>query len=288
LASGYVSPLVRKLAGEAGVSLDQVDGSGVGGRIRREDIAASKPAPSAQPQPAETPEEAAEKLARLKAIAAQSPAESAPALTQLTSVAEVDMSNVVELVDKVGERFAEREGVALGIEPFFVRAAAEALKAHPQFNAAIVADGATYYQQQNIGVTVDTASGPVVAVVHDAGAMGLAGLARSIAQVTARAQTGALLPDDLLGGTFTLTNPGGPDVMLGFPLVLAPQVAILSVGAITKRPVVVGIGIAVRSMAYLSLSYDSRLIDGTGAAKFLSTIRQRLETTSNFAGEIAL
>jgi len=277
---------VRKLAGEVGVSLDQVGGTGVGGRIRREDVLAAQGPASAQPQPAETPEEAAEKLARLRSVAAQSQVE-APALTQLTSVAEVDMSGLVQLVDKVAERFAAREGVALSIEPFFVRAAAEALKVHPQFNAAIVADAATYYQQQNIGVTVDTASGPVVAVVNDAGAMGMAGLARSIAQVTARAQTGALLPDDLLGGTFTLTNPGGPDVMLGFPLLLAPQVAILSVGAVTKRPVVVGDGIAVRSMAYLSLSYDSRLIDGTDAAKFLSTIKQRLETAS-FASEIDL
>jgi len=280
-AAGYISPLVRKIANDLGVDLGSVVGTGVGGRIRREDVVAAKqgPAPAAGATAAGD--------ARLRSVGADMSFAAAPALTQLTSVAEVDMSGVVQVIEKLSDRFEAREGVELSVSAFFVKAAAEALKIHPKFNSSILDDEVTQYKQQNIGITVDTSLGPVVPVLADAGALGLVGLARAIAQATARAQTGALLPDDLLGGTITLTNPGGPEIMLGFPLIQAPQVAILSVGAVTKRPVVVGDGIAVRSMAYLTLSYDSRLIDGTDAAKFLASIKHRLETTS-FEAEIAL
>jgi 2-oxoglutarate dehydrogenase E2 component (dihydrolipoamide succinyltransferase) len=265
LGAGYVSPLVRKLAQDIGVDLAGVKGTGVGGRIRREDVLAAKPVP-APATPAAAP--ASSDMPKLRAYSAG----------QLTSVAEVDLSYIVRVIDHLGERFLSREGIELTVTPFMVRAVAKTLQQYPQFNAAISGGEVTYFREENIGVTVDTASGPAVPVLNQAGTLGLTGLARAIAQVTARAQTGALLPDDLLGGTFTLTNPGGPDVMLNFPVIQAPQVAILSVGAVTKRPVVTDDAIAVRSMSYLALSYDSRLIDGTDAGKFLSAVKQRLES----------
>jgi 2-oxoglutarate dehydrogenase E2 component (dihydrolipoamide succinyltransferase) len=190
-------------------------------------------------------------------------------------------------VERGKRRFLEREGIELARDPFFALATVEALKANPVFNAAITEGDVTYYAQENLGVTVFTASGPLVPVIPDAGSLGLVGLARAIAGVQARAAGGALLPTDLQSGTFTMTAPAGPDLMLDFPIIEPPQVAVLSVGAVTRRPVVVGEGIAVRSTSYLALSYDSRLITPSDAAKFLGAIKTRLEE-SNFQAELGM
>ncbi|MDR2373304.1 MAG: 2-oxo acid dehydrogenase subunit E2 [Bifidobacteriaceae bacterium] len=274
---------MRKLAHEVGVDLAGVQGSGVGGRIRREDVLAAAAPPEPPTQAASAAE--LERLPRLRAIERQLHEVYQP--TQLTSVAEVDVTEVVRLIARGGRRFLEREGVELTADPFFARATVEALKANPVFNAAIVDGDVTYYAQENLGVTVFTPSGPLVPVVNDAGSLGLVGMARAIAGVKARAASSALAPSDLAAGTFTLTAPAGPDLMLDFPIIEPPQAAVLSVGAVTRRPVVVGEGIAVRSTSYLALSYDSRLITPSDAAKFLAAIKQRLEATG-FEAELGL
>jgi 2-oxoglutarate dehydrogenase E2 component (dihydrolipoamide succinyltransferase) len=280
----YITPLVRKLAHEVGVDLATVRGSGVGGRIRREDVLAAVPPPPAIPTSSSVPGEE-DRLPRLRAIERQLHEVYQPA--QLTSVAEVDVTEVVRLIARGSQRFLEREGIELTADPFFARATVEALKAHPVFNAAIADGDVTYYAQENLGLTVFTPSGPLVPVIADAGSLGLVGFARAIAAVKARAAGGALLPSDLAAGTFTLTAPAGPDLMLDFPTIDPPQVAVLSVGAVTRRPVVVGEGIAVRSTSYLALSYDSRLVTPSDAAKFLAAIKTRLET-GNFEAELSL
>jgi 2-oxoglutarate dehydrogenase E2 component (dihydrolipoamide succinyltransferase) len=283
-AAAYITPLVRKLAHEVGVDLSTVQGSGVGGRIRREDVlAAVPPAPQVPTAPTLPADE--DRLPRLRAIERQLHEVYQP--TQLTSVAEVDVTEVMRLIARGNRRFSEREGIELSPDPFFARATVEALKANPVFNAAIVDGDVTYYAQENLGVTVFTPSGPLVPVIGDAGSLGLVGFARAIAAVKARAAGSALLPSDLAAGTFTLTAPAGPDLMLDFPIIEPPQVAVLSVGAVTRRPVVVGEGIAVRSTSYLALSYDSRLITPSDAAKFLAAIKNRLETGS-FEAELSL
>jgi 2-oxoglutarate dehydrogenase E2 component (dihydrolipoamide succinyltransferase) len=282
--NSYVNPLVRKLAHEVGVDLATVRGSGVGGRIRREDVLAAVPPPPEVPVIATMPGDD-DRLPRLRAIERQLHEVYQP--TQLTSVAEVDVTQVVRLINRGRARFLEREGVELTPDPFFARATVEALKANPVFNAAIVDGDVTYYAQENLGVTVFAPSGPLVPVIADAGAFGLIGLAHAIAAVKARAAGGALLPSDLAAGTFTLTAPAGPDLMLDFPIIEPPQVAVLSIGAVTRRPVVVGEGIAVRSTSYLALSYDSRLITPSDAAKFLALIKQRLEA-GGFEAELSL
>jgi 2-oxoglutarate dehydrogenase E2 component (dihydrolipoamide succinyltransferase) len=282
--AAYVTPLVRKLAHEVGVDLATVHGSGVGGRIRREDVLAAVPPPPAVPTVASVPGDD-DRLPRLRAIERQLHEVYQP--TQLTSVAEVDVTEVMRLIGRGGHRFLEREGIELTADPFFARATVEALKANPVFNAAIVDGDVTYYGQENLGVTVSAPSGPLVPVISDAGSLGLIGLARAIAAVKARATGGALLPADLAAGTFTLTAPAGPALMLDFPIIEPPQVAVLSIGAVTRRPVVVGEGIAVRSTSYLALSYDSRLITPSDAARFLALIKQRLEA-GGFEAELSL
>jgi 2-oxoglutarate dehydrogenase E2 component (dihydrolipoamide succinyltransferase) len=289
-----VTPLVRKLATEVGVDLAEVRGSGVGGRIRREDVLAAvppppppAPAPVAEPTPAPAPAGAGARLPRLRAMTAERELHEVSHPTQLTSVAEVDVTEVSRLVERGGRRFLEREGIDLARDPFFALATVEALKANPVFNAAIVDGDVVYYGQENLGVTVFTASGPLAPVIPDAGSLGLVGMARAIAGVQARAAGGALLPADLAAGTFTITAPAGPDLMLDFPVIEPPQVAVLSVGAVTRRAVVVGEGIAVRSTSYLAVSYDSRLITPSDAAKFLGAVKARLETGA-FEAELAL
>jgi 2-oxoglutarate dehydrogenase E2 component (dihydrolipoamide succinyltransferase) len=277
--------LVRKLAADNGVDLAAVRGTGVGGRTRREDVLAAKPAPAAPIAPA--PGGADARLPRLRSITAEQMAQPQGAVAQRSSVAEVDVTHINKLIYRSKEKFLAREGVELTFTPFFALATVEALKANPTFNAAILGDDVTYYAQENLGITVFTPSGPIIPVVNDAGSLGLTGLARAIAGVTARASGGALLPDDLLGGTFTLTAPGGQDLMLDFPIVTEPQVAILSVGAVKKRAVVIDDAIAVRSVTYLALSYDRRLISGTDAARFLATIKARLES-GTFESELGL
>jgi 2-oxoglutarate dehydrogenase E2 component (dihydrolipoamide succinyltransferase) len=286
-AKAYVTPLIRKLAGDVGVDLDAVTGTGVGGRIRREDVLAAAAPPPAPPAPAPAPAGADERLPRLRAMTADRELREALQPPQLTSVAEVDVTEVTRLVERGQRRFMEREGVTLERDPFFALATVEALKANPVFNAAIVDGDVVYYGQENLGVTVFTPSGPLAPVIPDAGSLGLVGLARAIAGVQARAAGGALLPTDLAAGTFTITAPAGPDLMLDFPVIEPPQVAVLSIGAVTRRPVVMGEGIAVRSTSYLALSYDSRLVTPSDAAKFLGAVKARLETGA-FEAELAL
>jgi 2-oxoglutarate dehydrogenase E2 component (dihydrolipoamide succinyltransferase) len=228
-----------------------------------------------------------DRLPRLRAIIAQREPHDVFRPTQLTSVAEVDVTEVVRLTERGQRAFLERDGIALEYDPFFALATVEALKANPVFNAAISQGDVTYYGEENLGVTVFTPSGPLVPVIPDAGSLGLVGLARAIAGVKARASAGALLPADLAAGTFTMTAPAGPDLMLDFPIIEVPQVAVLSVGAVTCRPVVLGEGIAVRSTSYLALSYDSRLITPSDAAHFLSTIKARLEP-GDFSAQLGL
>jgi 2-oxoglutarate dehydrogenase E2 component (dihydrolipoamide succinyltransferase) len=270
-----------------GVDLGSVTGSGVGGRIRRQDVLAAVPPPVETPSEAPAPAGADERLPRLRAMTAERQGHGVFQPTQLTSVAEVDATEVSRLVERSKRRFAERIGVELGHDPFFALATVEALTANPLFNAAIVDEDVHYYGQVNLGVTVFTPSGPLVPVIPDAGSLGLVGMARAIASVQARAAGGALGPADLAAGTFTITAPAGPDLMLDFPIIEPPQVAVLSVGAVTRRPVVVGEGIAVRSISYLALSYDSRLITPSDAAKFLGAVKRRLET-ANFKAELGL
>jgi 2-oxoglutarate dehydrogenase E2 component (dihydrolipoamide succinyltransferase) len=281
---GYVTPLVRKLAADLGVDLTKVKGTGVGGRIRREDLIA---AAESQPEAAAPPAGAQDRLPRLRSIEAERSIHEVYQPTQLTSVAQVDVTEIVRLIARSERTFLDREKLQLTLDPFFALATVEALKANPVFNAAIRDGGVTYYAQENLGVTVFTPSGPLVPVIADAGSLGLIGLARALAGVTARASSGALLPNDLAAGTFTLTAPAGPELMLDFPIIDSPQVAVLSVGAVTRRPVVVGEGIAVRHTSYLALSYDSRLITPSDAAKFLAAIQSRLEGSS-FAAELGL
>ncbi|MCL1898269.1 MAG: 2-oxo acid dehydrogenase subunit E2 [Micrococcales bacterium] len=284
----YVSPLVRKLASNLGVDLAKVTGTGVGGRIRREDVEAAKPPPAplaGLTGMTSAPDEAAQRLAYLSAKAADLPTEissgTTTSLTQRTAVAEVDLTNAVQLIDQFAQPFAAREGAALTIEAFLIKATSEALKVHGQFNAAIENSTPTYFKKQNIGLAINSAGGQVVAVIHDAAGMGITNLAVAIARLRERAEAGGLVTDDLMGGSFTVTNPGGTGVLLSCPQVQSPQVAVLSVGDVSKRPVVVGDGVAVRSMAYLCLSYDSRLLDGADAARFLSTFKRRIETASH-------
>ncbi|MDR1392566.1 MAG: 2-oxo acid dehydrogenase subunit E2 [Bifidobacteriaceae bacterium] len=283
----YTTPIVRKLAAEHGVDLATVTGSGVGGRIRREDVLAAVPPPAPAPPTIPAPVGTGDRLPRLRAIIAQREPHDVFRPTQLTSVAEVDVTEVVRLTERGQRAFLERDGIALEYDPFFALATVEALKANPVFNAAISQGDVTYYGEENLGVTVFTPSGPLVPVIPDAGSLGLVGLARAIAGVKARASAGALLPADLAAGTFTMTAPAGPDLMLDFPIIEVPQVAVLSVGAVTCRPVVLGEGIAVRSTSYLALSYDSRLITPSDAAHFLSTIKARLEP-GDFSAQLGL
>ncbi|GAA2746457.1 2-oxoglutarate dehydrogenase, E2 component, dihydrolipoamide succinyltransferase [Terrabacter aerolatus] len=307
-AAAYVTPLVRKLAGQHGVDLGSVTGTGVGGRIRKQDVldaaeaakAASAPAPAAQPAasaapsaPAAAPATGAsssvspkrgtrEKMTRLRKVIATRMVESLQVSAQLTTVVEVDLTKVARLRAKVKSDFEAREGTKLSFLPFLALAATEALKAHPMVNASIEGDEVVYHGSENLSIAVDTEKGLIVPVVKNAGDLNIAGLARAIADVAARTRSNKITPDDLAGGTFTITNTGSRGALFDTPIINQPQVAILGTGAIVKRPVVVtdadgGETIAIRSMMYLALSYDHRIVDGADAARFLGTMKARLE-----------
>jgi pyruvate dehydrogenase E2 component (dihydrolipoamide acetyltransferase) len=307
----YVTPLVRKLAAENNIDLSQVNGTGVGGRIRKQDVlstAAKKAAekeeakktPEAAPAPAapSAPKPSApapapalahlrgttQKATRIRQITAKKTRESLQATAQLTQTHEVDMTRIVALRDKAKAAFAEREGVHLTFLPFFARAVIDALKAHPNVNASYSEDTKeiTYYDAEHLGFAVDTEQGLLSPVVHNAGDLSLAGLARAIADIAARARSGDLRPDELSGGTFTITNIGSQGALFDTPILVPPQAAMLGTGAIVKRPRVVvddtgNESIGVRSVCYLPLTYDHRLIDGADAGRFLTTIKHRLE-----------
>ncbi|MCR3719094.1 MULTISPECIES: 2-oxoglutarate dehydrogenase, E2 component, dihydrolipoamide succinyltransferase [Prauserella salsuginis group] len=318
----YVTPLVRKLAAEHGIDLSTLTGSGVGGRIRKQDVLAAvdakqqqapaaapagSTAPAAQAAPskpaAAAPVSDAEKAAlrgtvqkanRIRQITAEKTKESLQVSAQLTQVHEVDVSKIAKLRQRAKSAFREREGVNLTFLPFFAKATVEALKQHPNVNASYNEETKeiTYHGSINLGVAVDTERGLLSVVIHDAGELSLSGLAHRIADLAERARTNKVTPDELTGGTFTITNIGSNGALFDTPIIVQPQSGMLGTGAVVKRPVVVADEdgndtIAVRSMSYLPLTYDHRLIDGADAGRFVTTIKQRLED-GNFEDELGL
>jgi pyruvate dehydrogenase E2 component (dihydrolipoamide acetyltransferase) len=309
--SAYVTPLVRRLAAERRVDLATVSGSGVGGRIRKQDVLAaadraSAPAPAPAtgtaaprtPSPAAQPDPSlrgrTEKLSRLRAVIARRMVESLEVSAQLTTVVEADVTRIAALRNRAKREFEAREGVKLSFLPFFAKAAIEALKTHPAVNSSVdlEAGTVTYHDTENLGVAVDTDRGLLVPVIHDAGDLSIGGLARRIADLAERTRINKVTPDELGGGTFTLTNTGSRGALFDTPIINQPQVAILGTGSVVKRPVVVsdpelGEVIAIRSMVYLALTYDHRIVDGADAARFLTTVRERLEA-GQFEGDLGL
>ncbi|UXA04988.1 2-oxoglutarate dehydrogenase, E2 component, dihydrolipoamide succinyltransferase [Mycobacterium sp. SMC-2] len=317
----YVTPLVRKLASENDIDLAQITGTGVGGRIRKQDVLAAaeqkrqQQAPTAPakapaapavdgkaaPAPAATPAPAlahlrgtTQKASRIRQLTANKTRESLQATAQLTQTHEVDMTRIVGLRARAKSAFAEREGVNLTYLPFIARAVIDALKIHPNINASYneQTKEITYYDAEHLGFAVDTEQGLLSPVIHNAGDLSLAGLARAIADIAARARSGDLKPDELSGGTFTITNIGSQGALFDTPILVPPQAAMLGTGAIVKRPRVIvdefgNESIGVRSVCYLPLTYDHRLIDGADAGRFLTTIKQRLEEGS-FEADLGL
>ncbi|EST34932.1 dihydrolipoamide acyltransferase [Streptomycetaceae bacterium MP113-05] len=301
----YVTPLVRKLAAEHGVNLSQVKGSGVGGRIRKQDVVAAAeaakqqaPAPTAA-APVSPKLEASPlrgqtvKMPRIRKVIAENMMKALHSQAQLSTVVEVDVTRIMKLRARAKESFQAREGVKLSPMPFFVQAAAEALKAHPSVNAKINDDGTiTYHDVENIGVAVDSEKGLMVPVIKEAGNLNLAGIARKTAELAGKVRQGGLGPDDMSGGTFTISNTGSRGALFDTVIVNYPQVAMLGIGATVRRPMVVshpdlGETIAVRDMVYLTLSYDHQLVDGADAARYLSDVKARLEA-GEFEGELGL
>jgi 2-oxoglutarate dehydrogenase E2 component (dihydrolipoamide succinyltransferase) len=297
----YVTPIVRKLAAEAGVNLSTIKGTGVGGRIRKEDILAAAPKIAASPTlaaittsaPASTPTHAAPiavsplrgtsvTMTRLRKVIADRMVESLKISAQLTTVIEVDVTKIDRLRKAAKESFEAREGVKLTYLPFFAVAVCEALKQHPVLNSIVEGDQITYHAAEHLGIAVDTERGLLVPVVKDAGDLNMGGIARKITDVAARTRDNKITPDELGGGTFTITNTGSRGALFDTPIINQPQVAILGLGAVVKRAMVVkdadgGETIAIRAMVYLALSYDHRVVDGADAARFLVTLKQRLE-----------
>ncbi|PPK95328.1 2-oxoglutarate dehydrogenase E2 component (dihydrolipoamide succinyltransferase) [Kineococcus xinjiangensis] len=325
----YVTPLVRKLAAQHNVDLNTLQGTGVGGRVRKQDVleaaeraakeakaaakrakdakdaeakakasqpAAAAPAPAAGGAPAHPAASAkrgtTEKMSRLRKVIAQRMVESLQTSAQLTTVIEVDITRIAKLRAKAKNGFEAREGVKLSFLPFFVKAAIEALKQHPVLNASVEGDSIVYHGSENVSIAVDTPKGLIVPVIKDAGDLNLAGISRKIADLADRTRSNKITPDDLAGGTFTITNTGSVGALFDTPIINQPQVAILGTGAVVKRAVVVpdadgNDSIAIRSMIYLALSYDHRIVDGADAARFLHTVKQRLEA-GEFEGELGL
>ncbi|HEX7405502.1 MAG TPA: 2-oxoglutarate dehydrogenase, E2 component, dihydrolipoamide succinyltransferase [Candidatus Nanopelagicaceae bacterium] len=294
----YVTPLVRKLASDLNVDLSTVQGTGVGGRIRKEDIQAAEIKPVAAPvvaapvvaAPARTPAPTGSPLrgqtvtmSRLRKVIAARMVESLHVSAQLTTVIEVDVTKIARLRNRAKANFEAREGVNLTFLPFFAVAVCDALKQHPVVNSSVDGDQITYHAAEHLGIAVDTERGLLVPVIRDAGNLNIGGIAQKISDLAARTRDNKISPDELGGGTFTITNTGSRGALFDTPIINQPQVAILGLGAIVKRPVVIigaddGETIAVRSMVYLALSYDHRVVDGADAARFLVTLKERLET----------
>jgi len=299
----YVTPIVRKLANDLGVNLASVRGTGIGGRIRKEDVVSAQTTNNAvagvPPQAAnvvnaspQTPRPAAPvasplrgttvTMSRLRKVIAARMVESLQVSAQLTTVIEVDVTKIARLRDRSKATFEAREGVKLSFLPFFAVAVCEALKQHPVLNSSVEGDQIIYHGAEHLGVAVDTERGLLVPVIHNAGDLNMGGVARKIADLAARTRDNKVTPDELGGGTFTLTNTGSRGALFDTPIINQPQVAILGLGAVVKRPMVVkgedgGETIAIRSMVYLGLSYDHRVVDGADAARFLVTLKERLE-----------
>jgi 2-oxoglutarate dehydrogenase E2 component (dihydrolipoamide succinyltransferase) len=317
----YVTPLVRKLAAEHNVELADIAGTGVGGRIRKQDVleaartrrdaapqpqaaAAQAPAPAAAGHVSEAPQRPAvvpsslrgttEHMSRLRQVIAKRMVESLQTSAQLTTVVEADVTEIARLRQRAKAEFEAREGVRLTFLPFFAQAALEALKVHPKLNAILDTQNnqVTYHDAEHLGIAVDTPGGLIVPVIRNAGDLNIGGLARKIADLAQRTRDGQVSPDELAGGTFTLTNTGSRGALFDTPIINQPQVAILGTGTVVKRPVVVddpelGEVIAVRSIIYLALTYDHRLVDGADAARFLTTVKTRLEEGA-FEAELGL
>jgi 2-oxoglutarate dehydrogenase E2 component (dihydrolipoamide succinyltransferase) len=306
----YVTPIVRKFAAENNVDLSKVKGTGIGGRIRKEDVLAAAPKAAApfQSAPAavapSTPTQSAAPvsvsplrgttvtMSRLRKVIAERMLESLHVSAQLTTVIEVDVTAIARLRDRAKASFEAREGTKLSFLPFFAVAVCEALKQHPVLNASVTGDQITYHGAEHLGIAVDTERGLLVPVIHNAGDLNMGGVARKIADLAARTRDNKVTPDELGGGTFTLTNTGSRGALFDTPIINQPQVAILGLGAIVKRPMVVkgedgGETIAIRSMVYLGLSYDHRVVDGADAARFLVTLKERLEGGS-FESDLGL
>jgi pyruvate dehydrogenase E2 component (dihydrolipoamide acetyltransferase) len=321
----YITPLVRKLAAEHGVNLATVAGTGVGGRIRKQDVLEAARVLREQQQPAPAPAAVAaadgqqatvapvpapaaparaivpstlrgttERMSRARQLIARRMVESLQVSAQLTTVAEADVTEITRLRQRAKADFEAREGVKLSYLPFFALATLEALKVHPKLNAVLNTEAGQiiYHDDEHLGIAVDTERGLMVPVIRNAGDLNIGGLARKIADLAARTRAGQVSPDELAGGTFTLTNTGSRGALFDTPIINQPQVAILGTGAVVKRPVVMedpalGEVITVRSMVYLALTYDHRLIDGADAARFLTTVKDRLEEGA-FEAELGL
>ena len=310
----YVTPIVRKLASDLGVNLATITGTGVGGRIRKEDVQAAAPkaapaatvsTPAAIATPAAAPAQRTTsavpvsplrgttvKMSRLRKVIATRMVESLQVSAQLTTVIEVDVTKIARLRDRSKATFEAREGVKLSFLPFFAVSVCEALKQHPVLNSSVEDDQIIYHGTEHLGIAVDTERGLLVPVIHSAGDLNMGGIARKIADLAARTRENKVTPDELGGGTFTLTNTGSRGALFDTPIINQPQVAILGLGAIVKRPMVVkgedgGETIAIRSMVYLALSYDHRVVDGADAARFLVTLKERLEGSA-FESDLGL
>ncbi len=278
------------MASEHGVDLSSIKGTGVGGRIRKQDVLAaaesskSDEAPAAEKPAAGAPAAASpsplrgqtQPMSRLRKVIAKRMVESLQVSAQLTTVVEVDVTAIARLRNSVKADFAAREGVKLSFMPFFAKAATDALKSHPSLNAAIDTEKGeiTYFDHENIAIAVDTEKGLLTPVIKEAGDLSISGLAKKIADLADRTRNNKIGPDELSGGTFTLTNTGSRGALFDTPIINQPQVAILGTGTVVKRPVVIddanlGETIAVRQMVYLALTYDHRLVDGADAARFL-------------------
>tara|TARA_Y100000814_G_scaffold50871_1_gene31539 strand:- start:350 stop:1240 length:891 start_codon:yes stop_codon:yes gene_type:complete len=296
-----VTPIVRKLANERGVDLSTVSGTGVGGRIRKQDILDATPAaPAAAPAGTPAPVEELEvsplrgttvPMSRLRKVVAERAVLSMQSMAQLTTVVEVDVTRVAAYRDQVKADFLSKTGVKLSFLPFFTLAAAEALKAFPIINATVEGDSIVYPDHENVSIAVDTERGLLTPVVRNASELTLAQLAQEIADLAERTRDNKLKPDELAGGTFTVTNTGSRGALFDTPVVFLPQVAILGTGIVVKKPVVVSDNgldaISIRSTVYLALSYDHRIVDGADAARFLTAVKNRLEG-GNFAGVLGV
>ncbi|MCR2052934.1 2-oxoglutarate dehydrogenase, E2 component, dihydrolipoamide succinyltransferase [Actinomyces bowdenii] len=320
--TAYVTPIVRKLARDKGVDLSTITGTGVGGRIRKQDVeaaakaaqeareteqaaqaTAAAPASQGAAAPTSAPASAkpavdtvlrgkTEKMSRLRQVISERMVDSLQTSAQLTTVVEVDVTRVAALRARAKNDFLARNGTKLTFLPFFVAAATEALKAHPKINASIDGKKVTYHDVEHVGIAVDTPRGLLVPVVKNAGDLNIPGLAKRINDLAARTRDNKVNPDELSGSTFTITNTGSGGALFDTPIINQPEVAILGLGAITKQPRIIkdadgGEVIAIRSVCYLALSYDHRLVDGADAARYLMTVKKRLEE-GDFAGDLGL
>ena len=297
-AMPYVTPIVRKLAHDHGIDVSRITGTGVGGRIRKDDILAaagqaSEPAPLAAPTTVAASDlrGTSVPMSRLRKVIAERAVASMQQTAQLTSVVEVDVTEVAELRAVVKDQFVAATGVKLSFLPFFVKAAAEALQVFPIINAIVDGDNIVYPATENISIAVDTERGLLTPVLKSVGELNIAQIAAAVSDLAERTRTNKLSPDELAGGTFTLTNTGSRGALFDTPVVFLPQVAILGTGIVQKKPVVVthdgDDSIAIRQMVYLALSYDHRIVDGADAARFLTMVKDRLEA-GDFDGDLGI